>query len=125
MRPAVVATLMLSMLALGSLAATSCGGRASAARSGSADPPLAPVEPAAVHAASLDVEAAVGGTIAVTDPTSPIDGARIELLPGALGADAAVTLDHLELTATGSRASTGKFSVCVSASAKSCKALIS
>ena len=93
MRSAVAAILMLTMLALGSLAATSCGGRAAAARSVAADPPLAPVEPAVVHAASLAVRAVVGGTITVTDPASPIAGASIDLPPGALSADATVTLD--------------------------------
>ncbi len=94
-RSAVAAILMLSMLALGSFAATSCGGRASAARSGGAgtDPPLAPVEPAVVHAASLTIAAPAGGTIAVTDPANPIAGAGIDLPPGALSADATITLD--------------------------------
>lgn len=93
MRPVAVAIFMLTVLALGSLAAASCGGRASAARSVAADPPLAPVEPAAAHAASLSINAATGGTVAVTDIASTIAGASVDLSPGALSADANVTLD--------------------------------
>ncbi len=93
MRSAAAAIFMLTVLALGSLAAASCGGRASAARSVAADPPLAPVEPAAAHAAALSISAATGGTIAVADTASPIAGASIDLPPGALSAGATITLD--------------------------------
>ena len=90
---------MLALLAFGSPAAASCGGRASAARSVVTAPPLAPIELATAHAASLTISAATGGTIAVADTASPIAGASIDLPPGALSADATVTLDAATETA--------------------------
>jgi hypothetical protein len=81
------------MVALGSLAAASCGGRAVAARSAPGDPPLAAVEPAGSGAASTTIAAASGGSVAVTDASNALAGARIDLPPGALSGDAAVTLE--------------------------------
>ena len=96
-RSPAAAIFMLSVLALGSLAAASCGGRASeAARSAPGDPPRAPLEvaqPAPAHAASATITASLGGTIAVTDNTSPIAGASIDLPAGAVSTDATIAID--------------------------------
>jgi hypothetical protein len=85
--------LMLTVLALGSVAAASCGGRADAARITAGDPALAPIEPLPAHAASSAISAAGGGAVEVVEATSPVVGARIDLAPGALSADADVALD--------------------------------
>ncbi len=90
MRPGATAIFLLSMLILGSLAAASCGGRASAARSAAGDPPASLVEAASSAPA---ISAAAGGSVSVTDAGSPLAGARIDLPPGALSSDAPVTLD--------------------------------
>ncbi len=95
-RSAAVTIFMLSVLALGSFAAASCGGRVSAARSAPGDPPRAELdvaEPATAHAASTSISARLGGTIEVTHLASPLAGARIDLPPRAVSADATVAID--------------------------------
>lgn len=84
---------MLSVLTFGYALAASCGGQASAARAVPGAPPLAAVEPAAGTAASGAIRADTGGAIEVTDAQSPLAGARIELPPGALSANATVAID--------------------------------
>jgi hypothetical protein len=92
-RSPTAAFVMLSVLTLGCVLAASCGGRVSAARAVPGGPPLPPIEPAAGTSASGAIRADTGGTIEVTDTSSPLAGARIDLPPGALSADTTVALD--------------------------------
>ena len=95
-RSAAAAIVMLSALALGSFAAAACGGRVSAARSVPGDPPRAPqdvVEAASAHVGFASISASLGGAVEVADAESSLAGARIDLPPGALRADATVAID--------------------------------
>jgi hypothetical protein len=92
-RSAAAAFMMLAAVTLGSALAASCGGRASAARPVPGGPPLSAVEPADDTAASRAIRADLGGAVEVTDASSPLAGARIDLPPGALSADATVAID--------------------------------
>jgi hypothetical protein len=84
---------VLLLLSAATLVATSCGGSASAAPPAPGEPPLSQVEAAASPAASAAIRSAAGGVIEVADATSSLAGARIDLPPGAMSADATVTID--------------------------------
>jgi hypothetical protein len=97
-RSRTAALLILSAL---TLAATSCGGSASAAASVPGEPPRASIEAAAAPGASAVIRAAAGGVVEVAAAESPLAGARVDLPPGALSADATVTIDAGDGSALG------------------------
>ncbi len=99
MRSRAATILVLAALSLGALVATSCGGRAFAARSDDpASPPLAPVDGTGA-AASTEIRAGAGGTVEVVDAGSALAGARIDLPPGALSTDATIALGRGDVAA--------------------------